>query len=504
VSRNRRVVVISDSASLAIGLSALEPGWEVRSQGSDATSITADVVVIDVGGIDQAMRVLTDDSPHSDAITEPGRRPPAVVIGELGSGSAALPPDSLVLSRPFTLSELTECIDGLLRAPRSRPPVGAAPTTAPARPPEVRVPPSSDDVPAPGRPRRRHSRSTASPRTPPSPAPKGGAPRRSDQASRGAEQTGEPLFPRQQDRGPTDEVTSSPADVDGSAAPMASDALDPDLIDLTANVVTHSAREDRPEEPGTASEGELVIPPAREVGAAEGTATDAGGQPVQVVEVEAGVRVPAVRRWFSRYRDSATPAELALRERLQQGKASAAELEELVAELPLLASPAALASVLVEEIALQSRADTVGLWRPDDQVWRLDAHQGFTAHEAGWSVPADHPLFAELRSTGGALLLTPVDMAQAAIAGIAGAHTRSFMAAAVGDRADVQALIAVGCHRDLTRDDLDGLIALADELAPGLAVSRSLERLRLLSGPTVDPEPTVIRRSWQRSELELR
>jgi hypothetical protein len=190
---------------------------------------------------------------------------------------------------------------------------------------------------------------------------------------------------------------------------------------------------------------------------------------------------PAVRptRWRARKQKVGTTPERRLRERLARVLSATSELEKLVDEVPLLAELPALASAIVREVQQQLEADTVGLWRPAEDGWRLSAHRGLTRNEATWVVPFDQPLFSEVHATGGALLLDPVDAVQAAVAGIGGAHTESFMAAAVAAGPGRYGILAVGRDRQLVEEDLDVLGDLALEMAPGLAVAEQLERLRV-------------------------
>ncbi|TVP75549.1 MAG: GAF domain-containing protein [Nitriliruptor sp.] len=211
---------------------------------------------------------------------------------------------------------------------------------------------------------------------------------------------------------------------------------------------------------------------------------------------------PAVRptRWRARRQKSGTASERQLRERLARVLAATSELERLTDEVPLLTDLTALATAVVREVGAQLDADTVGLWQAADQGWQVLAHTGLTRHEATWTVPFDQPLFSEVHATGGALLLDPVDAVQAAVAGIGGAHTESFMAAAIAAGPGRYGILAVGRDRPLVEADLDTLGDVALEMAPGLAVAEQLARLRGTGAPTGAPPVQAVGdgRPWRR------
>jgi hypothetical protein len=92
----------------------------------------------------------------------------------------------------------------------------------------------------------------------------------------------------------------------------------------------------------------------------------------------------------------------------------------------------------------------------------------------------------------GSLLVDPVEPVQAAVAGIGGAHTESFMATSIAVGPGRYGILAVGRDEPLTADDLDTLAEVALEMAPGLAVAEQIERLRATARPP-EPEPPAKR-----------
>jgi hypothetical protein len=173
--------------------------------------------------------------------------------------------------------------------------------------------------------------------------------------------------------------------------------------------------------------------------------------------------------------------DAAMRQRLAAAITAAAELERLVTEVPVLRSLPGLARALVAEVQQAFAADTVGFWQLAEEGYGAVAAVGFTSLEARRLVDRDQPMMSEVDDSGGGLLIDPVEAAQAAVAGIGGAHTESFMAASVAAGPGRFGIITVGRNEPLTPGDLDRLMALTKEAAPGVAAAELLARLGRLA-----------------------
>lgn len=366
-SSEPRILVVSDSPALVIGLTCLPRAWDVVCHPTDVGAATcreaADVLVLDLGSVDAGLALLeTFATGGGDPVPVQGEEQPlpVIIVGD-DAPADSVPAGATVLLRPYTLPELGEAI-------------------------QQRLPPSPEQ---------------------------------------GAESFETPA-------GTAPEVAQGEVD-----APS-----DDPVIDLT--------RIPHPPSPTKARS----------------------------------------HRWFTRRRPSGDGSG-ALRDRLAHVLAATAELERIVEEFPLLCSVEGFSGAVVADVASQLEATTVGLWRTGPEGWTVVAHHGLTAQEAGWQVPLDHPLFSEVDVSGGSLLVDPVDALQAVVAGIGGAHTESFMAASIAADRDRFGMLAVGRDRPLTGRDLDTLIDLASEAAPGMAVAEQLARLRAL---TEEPTPQVVER----------
>jgi hypothetical protein len=193
--------------------------------------------------------------------------------------------------------------------------------------------------------------------------------------------------------------------------------------------------------------------------------TDAGERPDAAPEVDLVLRVADLE------------LEDSMRDRMTAALEAGGQLERLVTDVPLLRSLRGLARAVVAEAAEALEADTVGFWQRTDEGFRVIAAIGLTTLERKRLVELDQPMLAEVDETGGGLLIDPVETAQAAVAGIGGAHTDSFMVASIAAGPERFGLIAVGRNEPLTPADLDRLIDLASEAAPGVGVAQLLERL---------------------------
>lgn len=217
------------------------------------------------------------------------------------------------------------------------------------------------------------------------------------------------------------------------------------------------------------------------------------------------VHHPVVARRRARWarRHTATDAEPRdMHQRLAGFVPAAEEIERLVTEIPLVRSLPALLRAIARSVADELGADTVALWRADRHGWSAAAHVGLTALEAKTLVAFDQPMLREVDASGGAMLMDPIERVQAAVAGIGGAHTRSFMAASIAAGAARHGVITAGREAPFVVADLDHLADLASEAALGVAVAEHLQRVGALMQPPPDPlaSPSGLR-SEPRREL---
>lgn len=194
------------------------------------------------------------------------------------------------------------------------------------------------------------------------------------------------------------------------------------------------------------------------------------------VDALARLRSMATRKRASVPIDPSLQRDEALR-RFAQGVTAGGELETLLADMPILRSVRTLGAAIVEEVHTELEADTTAYWQRFDDGFRVLASQGLTKVEQHLVVALVQPMLGEIHTTGGGLLIDPVDAVQAAVAGIGGARTESFMAAAIAIGEGRYGILAVGRNRPLVPDDLDRLIAVATEAAPGIALAQLLRRV---------------------------
>jgi hypothetical protein len=404
-----RIVAVTDSTALVIGLTCLSNAWDVTCQPTTtpAPSVSGDepdVFVLDLGstqaGFEELGLPITAADERGSAGTAEDIAPQAsaraVIVGD-DEPRWPVPADVTVVLRPYTLDQLEEAIGELL----SRPEAGSEPVDVV----ESREPP----LPSP----------------PPTPE--------------------QELVPTERDERDRTPMTTR----------------------LFGSVITPS--------PPAGKQSETV---------------HAAEEVIDLTQVPTPAEADRPHRWFARRQQRVSAREVALRERLASVLSATSELERLVQQVPMLASVQALGAAIVEDLATRLEADTVGLWRWAEDGWNVLAHHGLTALEATWHVPHDHPMFSEVDAAGGAILIDPVDAAQAAVAGIGGAHTESFMAASIAAGPGRFGILAVGRNRPLTETDLDSLVEVASEAAPGMAVAEQLARLSELAA-VPDPEPSL-------------
>lgn len=449
-----RILAVTGNASLVMGLTFLPREWDVLSQSPDATGpLDGDVVVLDLGTTSAGLHCAQRVSPDSHAVI-------------IGTEEPDAPPPSgvLVLLRPYTVEELAEQIERLLSTGDAERAQDHVPTRS-TDGLEHRAVQTEPDVVATADPAEGMS------------VPDGGTDRQ-----------------RRSDR--QERRRSLPARLFGRVAPDSTPQA-PDDAELLTQSPRSEGREDTQErvdgrqgsDPAPSAPSRSLAPgppPPPPVAASSPIPADTSiseRRTVRATEVRDEDKGVASRpmRWRSRRGKAAPERERQLRQRLTSVLAATSELEQLVREVPLLVDPPALGAAIVREVAHALEADSIGLWRQAEHGWYAVAHRGLTRNEASWVVPPDQPLFAEVDATGGALLLDPVDAVQAAVVGIGGAHTESFMAAAIAVGPGRYGILAVGRDRRLVEDDLDTLADLAFEMAPGLAVAQQIEWLRDVS-----------------------
>lgn len=192
---------------------------------------------------------------------------------------------------------------------------------------------------------------------------------------------------------------------------------------------------------------------------------------------------PKERRRFMRRKVEAQKTKEAAEEdptvtRLKAAIRSARDLERLLAELPVLGQPRAMAHAFLGEVVEMFSPQVAAVFAPGaDGNYGVIAAHGLSSVEAGMKVPPSQALFMEIMTACEAVLIAPVDLAQGLVAGIGGARTEALMACPLEVSGICHAIVIVG-RQDFSEFDLDLLSELAEEAAPGLAVAQLLERLR--------------------------
>jgi hypothetical protein len=456
-----RIVGVTDSAALVIALTCLQIDADVICQPSSEpppADGVDDVLVLDLGttaaGLERLHRL------EREAAAETGRRIRAVIIGD-DDPPSGLTADASVLLRPYTFPQLQEAIERHLE-PREE-----APATSD-------VPPLAGDAPSPE------------------------VPVPGDEGSTRQPSLARRLFGRVAAGEPAPVQVAAASAITPDAAPAATPAS-PDV----------TTPEQRPGAPQRADEDATSPGPRTDKVESSTRRSDLTQRTVPgattALEPRAAAGEPdrqRAHRWFARRQRRGSAGEERLKERLAAVLAATSELERLLDEVPMLGSVESLAEAIVEDVRQQLDAETVALWgRVGAGHWEVRAHRGLTPIEATLHVPSEHPLFSEVDASGGALLIDPVDAVQAAVSGIGGAHTETFMAASIAAGPGRYGILTVGRDRPLTEPDLDLLVEEASDAAPGLAVAEQLARFRDASGTamleTIElPEP-VDARSWR-------
>jgi hypothetical protein len=421
-----RVVVITTSSLLSVGMVMSEHHWDVTNSESvrDAPR-DADLLVIDVSDTGAAISMVEEYRAARAALADVGPGELPAIITGAREPVEDLPDNVTFVPRPYTVDRLVGLIETMLTAEPAAPNPSSTSPTARATPATAQ-----DDRVEP------------------------------------------------EDVGVLEVVDSAAGDTSGSGPPE--DAESAALLDA---------------------------PPPRPL--SDGPTQSPAAQPPHEVPDPAITRMPSdepstavpsepsrLWRWLGgqRRRDRQGPREF--RARVEDALQVVHQLEDLVEQVPALTDRPALARLLVAEVERRLAADTAGLWELRDDGWYARGHRGFTAHEARLVVAPAQPLFHQVDATAGAILIDPVEPLQHLVAGIGGAHTESFMAAALTMSGQGYGIIAVGRRAAFVARDLDVLVELASEVAPLLAIADRLANLREAAPPPPLPKPE--RRSWHR------
>lgn len=426
-ARNELLLAVTSNTSLVVGLSLMGAGWDVDSV-PDVSSIpdeeVADTVLIDLGsseaGLRAAAEVLEDRSP--------GR---IVVIGD----SEADPPAGVrLVLRPFTLDDLA----AELRGERSD------------REVEGEEPPPSPPEPRP----RRFGR----PRSADRDTPKAYAPP--------AQPEPEPIPEPEPVPDPEPEPIPEPEPV---PEPEPEPMPEPEPIpEPEPEPMPEPEPVPEPEPEGTADPGTPPPPSADDV--IERLRAPAPGEQPHPRETSRLLK-------FRRRNQTSPDTEKALVRRIARTLPAVQEVIYLLEETPSIRDRDAIVTAVLQEVVAAIEPETAAVWWPEGGSFITVASQGLTKVEQQMKVPGDQPLMGELSQTGGGVLIQPTDMAQAAVAGIGGAHTDAFMGAAAAIGGRTYAVVTAG-RSEFRSDELDVLLRIAADAAPGLAIAGLLVELR--------------------------
>lgn len=446
-----RVVAFTLDTSLAVALSMMDD-WEVVAADSvdQAVSLAplASIVLIGMGNTDDGLR--TAHEIYSRGVTSI----PYVVVGDVPPPPGALAP---VICRPFSLDDIRTAVEAAMGGAARDASVESVEEELAALAyegedlAEVKIidldaervirmadpvePETEDDV---------DDDAIDTSGVPPAPEP-------TEPPASSRRQKEQPQSPRVK---PSARSTRSGAPSPESAAPAQQAPAKPDPAPAP--------------KPARAAERAKVRPePVRD------PAQPAPQAPAPAQEDQARKRF--MRRKPAR--QVAASDESPLVAKMRRVAAAGKDLEELLAELPMLADLASMSEALLGEVVERFVPQVACVYVRSPKGFRLVAGHGLSKVERGLVVSVDHPLFGEMLRTPEAVLISPVDLAQGLVAGIAGARTEALLAAPVQVAGHCVAIIVVGRHA-FSEADLDVLDALAVEAAPGLAVAQMLDRLR--------------------------
>jgi len=164
--------------------------------------------------------------------------------------------------------------------------------------------------------------------------------------------------------------------------------------------------------------------------------------------------------------------------RLRAAEEAAHAVESVLADMPFLADVEMLSGALIGEVVEAFKPEVAVLYLPGagGSFWVAGGHE-LTNAERRLKVKADHPLFRELFAAREPVLIAPLDLARALVAGVAGARTEALIASPCYSGSTVVGVIVVG-RQDFSDGDLDTLARICTEAAPGLGVAEAIDRLR--------------------------
>lgn len=399
--------------------------WEVhasRTVDEAAKAATeADVMLVDFGTTDEGIAIAR-------ALWEQGVAIPCLVIGDRATEEEAR---AGIITRPFTLVDLSEAFQKLLKGERVEP-AKADPAELPIRP--AAKAPAQEPARAGSKPAEEKAPDDGA--ASPSPTPVA-APTEPEPTAREA--------------GVTEQRSGSPAIDEGETIP--SDAVGEDEAHLA------------PPPPTSASEAIPARAPERgEMGGVIRRFLQRRSQPV--------AREPVAEEL------DAGPREDPMTRRLREALAGGRGLESLLDELPVLTEARAMGHAFLAEVVEMFRPETAALYTAaSDGSFRVLAAHGLSSAELSLRVPPDQPLFLEVTNGLEAMLIAPLDLARGLVAGIGGTSTDAMIAAPLEVEGICYGLVIVG-RPDFTEFDLEVLAEAAAEAAPGLAVAQVVERLR--------------------------
>jgi hypothetical protein len=460
-----RVLAVSGDANLITALTSMMRDWEMEHvrDAKDAAAAAGDatIALIATGSTEKGLE-------DAQTLWRSGVTLPCLVIGDVAPPASAR---VRVLVRPFTLQDLGAAVAEVEQGGAFAPYDEAAATVeeiVPEAPAEASV----EAEPAPAEAAATPEAEPATPEAEPAaPEPAAAAP----------ESIVEPAEPEPER--PAAKSEPEPRRVlvghdPGEPAAASTPSRDvPAAVEAPAAAVEAPA----PAQPAHAAPAQPapVAKPAPAPAARAQTPPAAPPAPAPVPEAAPKER----RRFLRRGVQEQQKAKEVVEEdptitRLKQAIASARDLERLLAELPVLGQPRAMAHAFLGEVVEMFAPQVAAVYAPGaDGNYGVIAAHGLSSVEAGMKVQPSQPLFMEIMTGCEAVLIAPVDLAQGLVAGIGGARTEALLACPLEVSGICHAIVIVG-RQDFSEFDLDLLSELAEEAAPGLAVAQLLERLR--------------------------
>lgn len=473
------VLAVTTNTSLVVGLSLMGAGWDVDAvpNAQDLPDeIEADAVLVDLGSSDAGM----------EAAEEIRRRSPSVHIVVIGDVDTPSPDRVRLVLRPFTLDDLAAELRRGVASGDEQELEAAADTTTQRRSLWDRLTGGGrEDQDVADAPEQRvtepEPQPVAEPEPEPEPAPIS-EPEPEPEPEPVPEPEPEPEPEPVAEAAPEPEPEPVP-EPETEPEPLAVSAPQPEPV---AEPEPEPVAEPEPE-PVAQPEPE----PERGVGrlsadrpAEEPVGPEAPPSADEIVErlqaprptEEVDSRSSGLLR-FRRRGGRAPDAEKSLVQRIARTLPAAQEVLYLLETAPSLKDREAIIGALLEEVVGTLTPQTAAVWVLGDGEFRALASHGMTRVERTMRVAADQPLFGELWAGGGGVLIQPTDMAQAAVAGIGGAHTDAFMGAVVGIGGTPYLIVTAGADQ-FRSGDLENLLSVAADAAPGLAIAELLEQLR--------------------------